>query len=140
LPVRLSHNPSVRIIDLIDESDGFEALLLPVASSSDRLEAFRGQRLLELVRFLQSRGSVPVAIGTLVFPEFRLSPSNPANKVQVTVWVDWPDYGPVEDGLPKTAYYRLDIRRGNAALSENARADSPEEAERVIWRAFGWMR
>jgi hypothetical protein len=126
-----------------DGSDGFDELerqLLPAASSADRMEAFVAQRMLELVRFLHRRGQMRTAIGMLFFPELWLSPFPFGNKVNVTVWVDWVDYSPAKDGLPLSAYYRLDIKRDGAALSHNERVHTPEEVERVLWDAFGWGR
>jgi hypothetical protein len=59
------------------------------------------------------------------------------HRVLIRVWVDWHDYAPLRDGLPD-AHYRFQIRHGDAALSGDARAANPEEAERVIREGFGW--
>ena len=128
----------MRIINLLDlEANDIEAPLQQMASSGDRLEAFKGQKLLELVRYLQVQGPAPRACGHLMLKELWLTPYNAANQVLVKVWVDWQDYTPLRDGLP-AAYYRFQIHRGNAPLSRDARAATPEEAEQVIWEAFGW--
>jgi hypothetical protein len=58
-------------------------------------------------------------------------------RVWVQVWADWPDYGPVRDGLP-VMHYRLQIRRPGSNLSRDERMATPAESERVIWQAFGW--
>jgi hypothetical protein len=131
----------MRIINLEDrEAQDIEAPLRSLASSHDRLEAFKGRKLLELVRHLQAQGPAPEVIGRLWWrQQLLLTPRSTTNRAAVTVWIDWRDYAPVRDGLPE-AHYRLQIRRGNAALSQDARAATPEEVERIIWEAFGWVR
>jgi hypothetical protein len=128
----------MRIITLRDhEAHDIEPLLLEMASSDNRWWSFKGQKLLELVRYLRAQGPNPRACGHLLFGELCLWPYNTANRVWVSVWVDWPDNAPLRDGLPE-AYYRLQIPRGKAVLSRDARATTPEQAEQIIWEAFGW--
>jgi hypothetical protein len=71
--------------------------------------------------------------------ELTLMPANPANRVSVRVWTDWRDYGPVRDGLP-VLHYRMQIQRRSSQRTVDARADSPEEAKRIIYQAFGYLR
>jgi hypothetical protein len=128
----------MQIINLLDhERHDIEAPLLQMVSSEDHLEAFKGQKLLELVRYLQAQGPAPRACGHLMLGLLCLMPSGSASQVSVDVWVDWRDYGPLRDGLPE-AYYRLQIRRGKAPCTRDARAATPAEAEQIIWEAFGW--
>jgi hypothetical protein len=128
----------MQIINLLDpETHDIETPLRTMALSADRQEAFRGQRLLELVQHLQAQGPVPRACVQLLLRELWLRPYNHANRVLVKIWVDWRDYSPLQEGLPE-AHYRLQIQRGKAPLSRDARASTPEEAEQVIWEAFGW--
>jgi hypothetical protein len=114
-----------------------EILLRRLASSQDRLVAAKWQKLLELVEALCADGPYPEAWGHVQGDELYLSPSKPANPVTVRVRADWRDFGPVVDGLPEM-HYRLQIERRGAKLSRDARARSPEEAERIIREAFGW--
>jgi hypothetical protein len=58
-------------------------------------------------------------------------------KTSVIVRIDWMDYVPLQDFISKV-HYRLQIRRPGKVLSEDARAKTPLEAERVIRKAFGW--
>jgi hypothetical protein len=37
-------------------------------------------------------------------------------------------------------HYRIQVERRGAKLTQDARADSTEEADRVIREAFGWLR
>lgn len=128
----------MQIINLLDhDTHDIEAPLLRMASSADRLEAFKGQRLLELVQHLQAQGSAPRACGHFLLGELWLSPYNSSNRVLVKIWVDWQDYSALRDGLPQV-HYRLQIQRGKSRLSREARVLTPEEAEQVIWEAFGW--
>ena len=127
----------MRIINLNHpESHAIEPPLVKMASSEDRLEALKGRKLLELVRHLQAQGPAPQVCGSLVLRhELWLMTYNLANQVLVKVWVDWQDYGPLFDGLP-VAHYRLQFKGENSAISENARAGRPEEAEQVLLKAF----
>lgn len=57
-------NP-MRIIKLLDrDSQDIEVPLLQMTNSGDRLEAFRGRKLLELVRHLQAQGPAPPRLAT----------------------------------------------------------------------------
>ena len=128
----------MRIINLLDlDSQDIEPLLIKMTRSDDRLESFKGARLLELVRHLQAKGPAPTACGHLLLGELWLTPYNVANRVLVKVWVDWFDFAPLKDGLPE-AHYRLQIERGKSPVSSDARANTVSEAEHAIWEAFGW--
>jgi len=128
----------MRIINLLDRaSRDVEPQLLEMASSEDRVKAFKAQKLLELVRHLKAQGPAPEACGHVRNNELWLSPYNVANKVLVRVWVDWFDYAPLKEGLPE-AHYRLQVQRRERVVSQDVRAASTTEAEEAIWQAFGW--
>jgi hypothetical protein len=61
----------------------------------------------------------------------------PKPGVLLSVRVDWQDYAPLRDGLPEM-HYRFQIHRPGKAISEDARAKDPVEAEGIICKAFGW--
>lgn len=122
-----------------DEHQDVEAQLLRRISGENTIDDGRARLLLELVRHLRRQGSAPRAFGHVVGDELWLSLANSANRVLVKVWLDWRDYGALRDGVP-VMHYRLQYRRGKAGLSTDARAESPEDAERAVWEAFGWNR
>jgi hypothetical protein len=121
------------------EPGDIEGSIQRLAASPDRLTAARGGMLLALVRLLQTDGPHPEAWGYVLNRELTLMPANPANRVSVRVWTDWRDYGPVRDGLP-VLHYRMQIQRRSSQRTVDARADSPEEAKRIIYQAFGYLR
>lgn len=121
-------NPSGR------DNPDLKAPLLLMAGSDDRLAAAKGEMLLELVRHLEAQGPAPRAVGRVALGELWLSPAGRSSGAFVRVWVDWPDHGPVRDGLP-LMHYRIQVRRPGSPLSTDARVRSPEE---VICQAFGW--
>jgi len=128
----------MRIINLLDqESQDVEPQLLEMASSDDHGDAFKAQKLLDLVRHLKGQGAAPTVFGHILNNELWLSPCNDANNVLVKVWIDWFDYAPLKEGLPE-AHYRLQIQRGKRVVSLDARAATTTEAEQAIWQAFGW--
>lgn len=129
----------MRIINFLDpDTNDIEVQLLETASSEDQLKALKGRKLVELVRHLKAQGS-PEARGYLLdSSHLWLSPCNLANRVSVTVWVDWYDYGPQSEGLPET-HYRFQIQRGSI-VSQDVRVTSTSEAAQVILEAFGWFR
>jgi hypothetical protein len=116
-----------------------EDLLERRTSDPDRVSAARWQMLLALVRVLRAEGSHPEAWGFLLGRELQLYPGNADNPESVRVWADWPDYGPVRDGIP-VMHYRLQVKRRGATRTRDARASSAEEAGRIIQEAFGWLR
>jgi hypothetical protein len=61
----------------------------------------------------------------------------PKPGVLVSVRVDWRDYAPLRDGLPEM-HFRFQVQRPGTAISQDARAKDPLEAERIICEAFGW--
>jgi hypothetical protein len=124
----------MQIINPLDsESKDIEPPLVKMAASNDRLVALKGRKLLELVRHLKAQGPTPGALGSLLLSELWLQSS----RASVQVWVDWQDYGPMCDGLPVT-HFRLQLKRENAIVSQEARTASLEEAEQFILQAFGW--
>jgi hypothetical protein len=132
----------MQIISLLDgETKSIERPLLGMAASDDRLEAYCGRRLLELVRYLEAQGPAPQAFGCLLTRQLYLSPideRDSGDAVSLTIWVDWQDYPAWNDGNPKT-HYRLQINRKSRVLTEDARASTPEEVENVIRGAFNWI-
>jgi hypothetical protein len=56
-------------------------------------------------------------------------------KINVSVWVDWRDYSPLQDGLPEM-HYRFKIECPGKTLTEDARAKGLAEAKRIICEAF----
>jgi hypothetical protein len=124
---------------LHDEPHDVEAQLRQRVSGENPIDDCRTRLLLELVQHLRRQGSGPRAFGLIVGDELWLSPARAANLVLVKVRVDWHDQGPSRDGVP-VMHYRLQFRRGKAGLSTDARAESPEDAEQVVWEAFGWKR
>jgi hypothetical protein len=117
------------------KSRDVRAELTAMASSHRRLDALRGQKLLALLQHLEAEATEQRVYARLLLKELTFS----ANAVAVKVWVDWNDYGPVQDGIPQ-AHYRLQIQRENLALSEDIRTETPEEVRRVISQAFGWSQ
>ncbi len=109
------------------------------AQSDDRLEAFKAQRLLDLVHYLHAHSPEPQIYCHFYIMELRLSLFVPGKRVFIKLWIDWKEYGVARDGLPE-AYYRLKIKRGQSVLSEDARVKSPQEVEGIICEAFGWSR
>jgi hypothetical protein len=128
----------VRIINFYPWSKDMELLRLNT-ESDDRLEAFKAQKLLDLVHYLHDQGPEPQIYCHLYIMVLRLSLFVPGKRGLIKVWIDWQDYGVVQDGLPE-AYYRLQIMRGKSHLSEDARVKSPKEVEGIICEAFGWSR
>jgi len=129
----------MRITNIDQRAYDIEALFVAMASSEDCLQAAKGRMFLELVRYLNSQGTAPQACGFLIGGEFWLKPANPANRNSVKIWVDWRDYAPLRDGLPEM-HYRLQGARPGSRVSQDARAESPEEVAQAIWEAFGWTR
>lgn len=129
-------------VDLRGESDSpcdIEGPLQRLAAEFDTLSAIRWQKLLELVRALRADGPNPTAWGLILGEELQLSPPNPANRASARIWVDWRDYGPVENGLP-VMHYRIQVQRPGSRLSAEVRTADPDEVRQVIWEAFGWVR
>jgi hypothetical protein len=121
------------------EPGDVEARLIRLASGDDCLAARKAQMLLELVRRLQAQEAGPRTSGCYFPGELLLTSADPADRVSVRILVDWQDYGPQRDGLP-VMHYRLQFRRAGAKLSTDARAQSLEDVERIVWEAFGWGR
>ncbi len=127
----------MRIIKLLDrDSQDIEVPLLQMTNSGDRLEAFRGRKLLELVRHLQAQGPAPTASGNLRLGELWVAPYNVTDRVLVKIWVDWYDFSPLQYGLPE-AHYRMQIKPAKGLVTRDARATSVPEAEQIILEAFG---
>ena len=57
--------------------------------------------------------------------------------VHLEVWVDWKDYGPIENGVPKMHFRVRATRAGNITF-EDARAKDIAEAEEFIRKVIGW--
>ena len=130
----------MQIVNLLGrESRDIKVPLRLMAESDDPLTAAKGERLLELVRRLEAQGPAPCVTGLVSRGQLWLNAHRPHPRVSVRVWVDWPDYGPVQDGLP-LVHYRIQADRPGSPLTTDARARSPEEVEPVLWKAFGLAR
>jgi hypothetical protein len=131
----------MRIINLLDrELQSIEAPLLSMASSADRVEAYCGRKLLELAQYLEAQGPPQKACGYLFSRALWLSPLDNrdlTDRVSATVCVDWRDGSAWNDGNPEW-HYRLQIKRKNSVLTEDARVKTPEELEHLLRRAFNW--
>lgn len=128
----------MQILSLFDEEgDNFERALRQQAAGNDPVDARRARKLLDLVRYLEAQGPAPRAFAHLFFDELWLTPFREADPAMVHVSVDWKDFGPVQDGIPEM-HYRLNYKRAGSELSIDASVRDPDEAERVIWEAFGW--
>jgi hypothetical protein len=55
----------------------------------------------------------------------------------IKVTIDWPDYGPLENGIP-IMHYRFRIEPAKSIISEDARANDLLSAKRIICRVFGF--
>lgn len=116
-----------------------EVPLQRLAVDSDTISAAQWQKLLELVRALRADGPNPTAYGLILGRELHLWPPTPAIRASVRIWVDWQDYGPVENGLP-VMHYRIQVKRPGSQLSADIRTTVPDEVRRIIWEVFGWVR
>lgn len=110
-----------------------------LAQSHDRVIAARWQRLLELIEFLRPEGPDRIAWGRILQTDLMLWPEGRRDEIKVFVRMDWQDYAPLRNGLPRM-HYRLQIKRESAALSEDARVPAREQVQRIIWDAFDWSR
>jgi hypothetical protein len=117
----------MQFIDPLDKD--ILAQLRERAASPERIAATKGRMLLELVECLQNRGPNPQAGITLFNDVITILLLHPGRAVEV--WVDWQDAGKTLDGLP-VMHYRLQIRKPDGELSEDARATTPVEAARLI--------
>jgi hypothetical protein len=122
----------MRIINPLDDDWSIEPSLIAMATDTNLLEALKGRKLLELVQHLQSKGE-PRAFGWARRGMLHLSPRD--SSVSVSVWIDWYDYAPLQDGLP-VPHYRLEVRRRDSTVSYDARAANSNEAVRIILDAF----
>jgi hypothetical protein len=51
--------------------------------------------------------------------------------------MDWPDYGPMEDGFP-IMHYRVDVKHSDNEVRSEIRTRELEEIRQVLLQAFGW--
>ncbi|MDB5344403.1 MAG: hypothetical protein JWP89_2780 [Schlesneria sp.] len=54
----------------------------------------------------------------------------------IKVTIDWPDFGPLENGMP-IMHYRFRIERAESTMSEDARASDLVSAKQIICTALG---
>lgn len=128
------------IIDLMKMGNGDNIAPLRVpADNTDRLASARSTMMRELVDYLQAQGLTPQVGGHLIRNELLLISNHPSKKASVRIWTDWPDYGPVHNGLP-VLHYRLQVQQTGSHLSMDERATTTVEAGRVILLAFGLSR
>lgn len=93
--------------------------------------------IINLLSLDEPDGVAPAAFGHLTGHEISLSPANEYNRANVRICVDWPDYGPLADGLPMM-HYRLKMSRCVGAPTRDERSQDVAEVKRFIWEAFGW--
>ncbi len=91
--------------------------------------------LADLVRHLEAGGPTPRVVGLVLRGELRLIPVGAQPTVSAMASVDWPEHGPVRDGLP-VMHYRLRVKRPASPLSAELRTDSPNEAARFLLQAI----
>ena len=113
---------------LLQREDIF-AQLQERAASPERIRAASAKKLLELVEYLQSRGTEPKVGAMLVNDELHIVLIHPQRFVEVTV--DWHDFGQAHDGLP-VMHYRLKIKEPDKELTDEKRTTNLVEAACVI--------
>ena len=122
----------MRIVDLLNMTHPIADRLSELASTGEAVQAQKGRMLLDVVRSLESQADGEEVYGA-IYPgdELWLSASN----VTAQLSVDWFDYAPTPDGIP-AMHYRLRVKHGGSALTDEARPQSAEEAGRIVQRAF----
>ena len=163
-------------LDRVAEECGIEIPLRRLVESPGMMTALYWQKLLELVEFLQARGSGPVLFGFLFPDALHLNQPSPPDPVRnwqvkrfvekwraehpddaeyartlreeiskryplepstsVSIWPDWRDRSPLQDGLP-VIYYRLQVKHPGKTLSEDLQIQEFADVEQAILGAFG---
>ena len=130
----------MQIENLLDgDLAGVEPRLLERITGENAIDDCRTRLLLDLVQHLRRQGPAPRAFGFMVGDVLWLSPANAENLVWVKIWVDSHDYGVLGDGV-RDMHFRVECRRGKDGPLTDARVESPEGAEAVMWEAFGWKQ
>jgi hypothetical protein len=111
-------NQNKNIADVLEQS----------AQGKDWSASFRAGKLLELVRYLESRGPEPVLHASISISELwiHLTPGCEVCKI----WVDWYDRQPLVNGMPKTHF------RGKIGMRDFRTAE-PAEVERLLLTELG---
>lgn len=135
-----SETRDVKILNLLSpqEPDVKPALRL-LGNTGDRITARKMQMLVDLVGFLEEDGPARLAFAHIYQHEIWLTPANQYNRAMVKITVDWPDYGPLRDGMP-AMHYRLQITRRAGAAIRDGRSPDIKEIRRLIFERFGWSR
>jgi len=113
-----------------------KAGLLALTGSENKVQARKADKLLELVRYVEERPPSYRVFGIL-HPTDQLSLTCGSNRVSVQIWMDWHDYGPIEDGVP-IMHYRADLRNSDHELQSEIRTKELEEIRQFLLQAFGW--
>lgn len=93
--------------------------------------------LIDLVDFLEEDGPAPLTFAHISQHEIWITAANQYNRAMVKITVDWPDYGPLHDGLP-AMHYRLQITRRAGAPIRDGRSTDMKEVRRLFFEGFGW--
>ena len=134
----IGETSDVRIVNLLSiEEPDLKPALRHMANDHDSIIARIGQMLLDLLNHLEADGNAPLVFAQIYCHEMWLSPANQYNRAMVKIGVDWPDYGPLRDGLP-AMHYRLQISRRVGGPSRDGRSRDIAEVKRLICEAFGW--
>ena len=125
----------VNVLDL--EGDDIVAPLQSLANDTDPMVAARGTMLLELVRYLHSRGS-KFETCAMVLPDERLMLYLSRPDVR-SVWieVELPEQDPAQRIKMARYVWRVTDRVGSTI--DNGFGREPAAVERAIMQAFGWL-
>ena len=130
---------SMEIVDLLEQSNEFEATFRELAASDVPYDAAIGNMMVDLLDSLRRDpfdGTVHASHHPdLGSPELWLQYSVPnGSSVMITASVDRPDHGPLTNGLPKF-HYRLAYRLGDSS------DDLPTEHRTpILQEAHGYIR
>jgi hypothetical protein len=125
----------VNVLDL--EGDDIVAPLQSLADDTDPMVAARGTMLLELVRYLHSRGSKFEACAMLLPGEQLMLYPSPSGIATAWIEVELPEQDPAQRIKVARYVWRVTDRVGSAINNGSAR--EPATVERVIMQAFGWL-
>jgi len=105
--------------------------LFALAGSENKVQARKADKMLELVRYLEDRPPSHRVFGVLT-DQLWLT----YHRVSVRIWMDWPDYGPMEDRVP-IMHYRVDVKHFGDEVRSEIRTKELEEIRQFLLQAFG---
>jgi hypothetical protein len=124
----------MEIINPLDQPDrDIKTPLHHLASSPDPGRALRGRLLLELAQYLEEN-SGPRLLAHTFLEQLHFSAFGRGAGI-MEVGVDWPDYGPFENGLP-VAHYRIRVKREGVPISDELRTADVEQVRQFILQTF----